>query len=625
MEPPHRPKTSLQALLASSKCRAINANANNSSSSCQECNSRNHSNSGPPIQQQHHQQLPPSSAMQKESCNTEGGKGGGGGGSSFYQRSAEGHAPLQLFNKSHDLHIRPSSPATVASTTAADHHLFTSASKELATIPRSFNGISSSSPPPLLPATKLSELFTSKLTLEDNWQMSKKNIRDRSAVMFMSEVMSDVHFLVGGGCCGSSSPMGRPPPRAKSHHHPPSSSPRMRIPAHKYVLATASSVFFAMFYGPLAERKEEIEIPDVEPSAFIIMLRSPWRRTPSSPCSTAPRSTSCRTWPKICVKYLESNLTAQNACLLLSQSRLFDETVLVERCFEVIDAQAELALASDGFTQIDSDTVRRILSRETLNAKEVVIFEAALNWATAECRRQKLEPTAENQRSILGDILFCVRIPAMTLEEFANGPAQVAILSVKEINDIFLHYVATNKPSLDFLAKPRLGLTLQKCHRFLSSAYRSNQWRYRGRCDSIQFSVDKRIFVVGFGLYGSSNGAAEYKVKIELKRTDCVLATKCTRFFSDGSSNTFPVYFDTPIQIEADIFYIASVVLDGSELSYFGQDGLNEVSLDCDVNFQFQCSAESTNGTGVQGGQIPEILLYAPSKQSRLLSGKYSH
>ena len=194
-----------------------------------------------------------------------------------------------------------------------------------------------------------------------------------------------------------------------------------------------------------------------------------------------------------------------------------------------------------------------------------------------------------------------------------------------EINDIFLHYVATNKPSLDFLAKPRLGLTLQKCHRFLSSAYRSNQWRYRGRCDSIQFSVDKRIFVVGFGLYGSSNGAAEYKVKIELKRTDCVLATKCTRFFSDGSSNTFPVYFDTPIQIEADIFYIASVVLDGSELSYFGQDGLNEVSLDCDVNFQFQCSAESTNGTGVQGGQIPEILLYAPSKQSRLLSGKYSH
>ena len=75
--------------------------------------------------------------------------------------------------------------------------------------------------------------------------------------------------------------------------------------------------------------------------------------------------------------------------------------------------------------------MRRLLTHNHFLPFQVVIFEAALNWATAECRRQKLEPTAENQRSILGDILFCVRIPAMTLEEFANGPAQVAILSVK--------------------------------------------------------------------------------------------------------------------------------------------------------------------------------------------------
>lgn len=92
-----------------------------------------------------------------------------------------------------------------------------------------------------------------------------------------------------------------------------------------------------------------------------------------------------------------------------------------------------------------------------------------------------------------------------------------------------------------------------------------------------------------------------------------VLATKHTRFFSDGSSSTFAVYFDYPIQIEADVCHIASVVLDGNELSYFGQDGLSEVSIDCGVQFTFQSSSESTNGTGTQGGQIPEILFYAPS------------
>ena len=31
------------------------------------------------------------------------------------------------------------------------------------------------------------------------------------------------------------------------------------------------------------------------------------------------------------------------------------------------------------------------------------------------------------------------------------------------------------------------------------------------------------------------------------------------------------------------------------------------------VTFQFQCSTESTNGTGVQGGQIPELIFYGPS------------
>lgn len=45
------------------------------------------------------------------------------------------------------------------------------------------------------------------------------------------------------------------------------------IPAHKYVLATGSSVFYAMFYGGLAENKKEIEVPDVEPAAFLALLR----------------------------------------------------------------------------------------------------------------------------------------------------------------------------------------------------------------------------------------------------------------------------------------------------------------------------------------------------------------
>lgn len=310
--------------------------------------------------------------------------------------------------------------------------------------------------------------------------------------------------------------------------------------------------------------------------------------------------------------FLETSLTAKNSCLLLSQSRLFEEPDLMQRCWEVIDAQAEMALKSEGFVDIDYPTLESVLARETLNAKETALFDATVNWATAECTRQDLELTAENKRKVLDRALYLIRIPTMTLEDFANGAAQSGILTLQETTDIFLHFTASNKPSISFPTKPRLGLKSQVCHRFQSSAYRSNQWRYRGRCDSIQFCVDKRIFIVGFGLYGSSNGAADYKVKIELKRLGRVLAEHNTKFFSDGSSNTFHVYFEHPIQIEAETFYTASAVLDGAELSYFGQEGLSEVTIG-NVTFQFQCSSDSTNGTGVQGGQIPELIFYGPS------------
>lgn len=313
---------------------------------------------------------------------------------------------------------------------------------------------------------------------------------------------------------------------------------------------------------------------------------------------------------KACVNFLETSLEAKNACVLLSQSRLFEEPELTQRCWEVIDAQAEMALRSEGFCEIDWQTLEIIVTREALNTKEAVVFEAVLSWAEAECKRQGLPVTPRNKRHVLGPALYLVRIPTMTLEEFANGAAQSDILTLEETHNIFLWYTAANKPLLEFPLTKRKGLTPQRCHRFQSAAYRSNQWRYRGRCDSIQFAVDRRVFVAGLGLYGSSSGKAEYSVKIELKRLGVVLAQNLTKFVSDGSSNTFSVWFEHPVQVEQDAFYTASAVLDGSELSYFGQEGLTEVQCG-KVAFQFQCSSDSTNGTGVQGGQIPELIFYA--------------
>ncbi|XP_025410688.1 BTB/POZ domain-containing protein 6 isoform X3 [Sipha flava] len=438
----------------------------------------------------------------------------------------------------------------------------------------------------------------SNITLDPNWQAIKSTVRERNAAMFNNDLMADIYFIVG------------------------SPGHIQRIPSHKYILATGSSVFYAMFYGGLADTKEEIEVPDVEPTAFLTLLRYLYCDEIQLEADTVlatlyvAKKYIVPHLARACVNYLETSLTAKNACLLLSQSRLFEEPELMQRCWEVIDAQAEIALHSDGFVDIDSDTLQSVLGRETINCKETILWEAAMNWASAECNRREIEPTPSNKRQVLDSALYLLRLPAMSLEEFANGPAQMGMLTLEETVDLFLHYTASNKPRLTYPTKPRVGLKPQTCHRFQSCAYRSNQWRYRGRCDSIQFSVDRRVFIVGFGLYGSSTGAADYNVKIELKRLGRILAENNTKFFSDGSSNTFHVYFAHPVQVDPELFYTASAILDGAELSYFGQEGLSEINAGC-VTFQFQCSSESTNGTGVQGGQIPELIFYGPTSEDQ--------
>lgn len=97
--------------------------------------------------------------------------------------------------------------------------------------------------------------FTNDYESNSSWQLaSKSTVRERNAAVFNTELMADVHFKVGS------------PPNVKS------------IPAHKYVLATGSSVFHAMFYGTLAQASEStsqntIEVSDVEPHAFLNLLR----------------------------------------------------------------------------------------------------------------------------------------------------------------------------------------------------------------------------------------------------------------------------------------------------------------------------------------------------------------
>jgi hypothetical protein len=80
-----------------------------------------------------------------------------------------------------------------------------------------------------------------------DWQSTKKTVLERSRHMFNNPFMSDVKF----SCEGSDK----------------------KFFAHKYVLATSSAVFYAMFYGELAEKNSVVHLSDTNEDILEEFLR----------------------------------------------------------------------------------------------------------------------------------------------------------------------------------------------------------------------------------------------------------------------------------------------------------------------------------------------------------------
>lgn len=195
-----------------------------------------------------------------------------------------------------------------------------------------------------------------------NWQGTKTTVKERFSFLFNNETLSDVRFLVG---------------RVDQ---------QQTIPAHKLVLSAGSAVFDAMFNGTLATSSAEIEVPDVESSAFLAVLLFLYtdeiQIDPETVMTTLYTAKKYAVSPleKHCVDFLRANLTCDNAFLLLTQARLFDEPQLASVCLDTIDIFTTDALNADGFTDIDIDTLMVVLERDTLRVRESKIFQAVLRY-----------------------------------------------------------------------------------------------------------------------------------------------------------------------------------------------------------------------------------------------------
>ncbi|CAF0740440.1 unnamed protein product [Didymodactylos carnosus] len=437
-----------------------------------------------------------------------------------------------------------------------------------------------------------------------NWQSLKVSLNDRISTLCLNEYMSDVHFIVGS-----------------STTLPP--TPIEQLPAHKFVLCVGSCVFEAMFNRPLslnneqtASNNDKIEVPDIEPIAFKNLLRFLYSDHVSINDDNvmailyAAKKYCVLGLERLCVDFLKKNISLENALILLIQARMFDEPQLAAQCLDVIDKNANDALTTSEFYDLDLDTLCAILKRDTLGIREIKLYNSVIQWAKHQCSKNKLESTAENVRNTLGQGLKLIRFPLMSQEEFASGPAQSGILSDKEIIQIFLYYNLPSGYKIDFDDEPRNTGKEYSVNRFCEV---ENRWSYSGTSDRIRFKVDRRISIAGFGLYGSIREPYEYEVNIQLLHSESgiIIGQNESVFMSDGSTSTFRVLFKEPLEIQPHEYYVASAKLKGPD-SFYGINGLRKITHECSadgkVTFHFAYASGENNGSNIDDGQIPEII-----------------
>ena len=199
------------------------------------------------------------------------------------------------------------------------------------------------------------------------------------------------------------------------------------IPAHKFVLAISSPVFFAMFYGQMAKTKDSIELPDCEYESLLELFRFMYSDIVNLSGSNVMQVLYLANKYMVpslgekCTEYLRDNLKASNVFCILPHAQKFEDKELEDRCWEVIDEQTEEAVTSDEFVSVERSVVESVVKREALNVTEVELFKAVDRWATRECERQGITSDGETKRRVLGeDIVNGIRFPLIEEKDFAS-------------------------------------------------------------------------------------------------------------------------------------------------------------------------------------------------------------
>ncbi len=381
-----------------------------------------------------------------------------------------------------------------------------------------------------------------------DWQSTKKTVLERSRHMFNNPFMSDVKF----SCEGSDK----------------------KFFAHKYVLATSSTVFYAMFYGELAEKNSVVHLSDTNEDILEEFLRFLYTDECNLSTDNAffvmylARKYIVPSLAEKCTEFLTANLAAENVFILLRQAVQFVEEEFVKKCWDWIDLKTADVVASDAFGDIHQATLAKLLKRESLSVKELDLFKAVLKWSEAECSRKGIESNSKNKRAVIGNAIYQIRFGSMTPQEFAENASQSGILTSEEMVLFYDNISGVERASEEWNMTERGAkeeLLLRCC---IFASYGQLRIRSTARTweERLCISFSKAVKIHGVRLLG--NKGEEYDVKLEVFSQS--VEKKCLSQPNSRSISGFDVMLPVPIKVQAYIVVHLKATITGDVKSFSG-------------------------------------------------------
>lgn len=382
-----------------------------------------------------------------------------------------------------------------------------------------------------------------------DWQSMKETVRDRTAFMFNNPLMSDVKFVV-----------------SDSEAIEPDST-EIHIPVHKFVLAISSPVFYAMFYGEMAEKKKEIELPDTNSASLLELLRFIYCDEVNLTSGNIlgvmylAKKYMVASLAQSCSSFLANSMNAKNVCEILMEARKFEEEDLERQCWELIVSNTRDCLATSSFQNLDHETVKRLLKQDTLTIDECTLFQAVLRWVKPRCS----EVTGPQMRSVLGDAIYDIRFPSMVQEEFAEHVVPLGILNDSEVVSIFMHFSCKDW-KLCFTPESRLERKIYRCSRFDGTHSGSGE---NPRSEALSFQTDRAILLHGVRLYANYYAGCRCKIDILVQCNERIIASATGTFTTGREFNTcgFDLNFPNPAFVKSSVSTTLKLTLNALSVS----------------------------------------------------------